>query len=148
MIGTLTYITLDEFDENTPRSDQTSLTDSQKTMAIIQAQLQIDEYINVYVEPFDEDQEYKFPTLDSDEDEYMPEKVKMACVYIASDILNNNKNVLSDDANPTSEKWGDNSYSVNYGGNATNKENSTLSMPPLAVKLLQEWRLSSLPLDF
>lgn len=147
MIGTLTYITLTEFRDNTPVSSQASLTDAETTNAIIQAQNQIDGYISKYVEPFADDQEYKFPTV-KDDASHIPDAIKNATIFIASDILTSNKN-LESSPTPTKEEWSGDSYRVDYSGqNSTNGTTNQITMPKLAVDLLKPWRIGSLTINY
>ena len=143
---TITYITLDEFRENSPRREQA---DAQQypedtvKRAIVRAERIIDGYIG-YVEPYDVNQSLKFPRLDEDGTSKIDDSIKIACIEIASAYLKNE----SPDALDKDVKR----ESVNASGHTveyfSSTESSGVQLPDLAKQLLDKWRLNSVDLTY
>lgn len=133
MIGKPVYITYEEFIENTPDPDQKLKTKEEIEPLIVQAQYVIDAYIAPN-RPYNECKQYLFPFCEGDQ---VPEAIKMATVYLVSDFLKNNTNIVTDTGVMQQEQWSGSLYSYYKDTSQVGSSTSTqLKLPPIVAQML------------
>ena len=134
---TPTYLTATEFKTLTRVASQASLTDAAINPYLLHAEWMVDSIVGV-VQPYADDQVLKFPTVDSDGASWIPEEVKKAMAEITMDLISKGEPAAETPGFAKREQWNSSGYSRDndLSGGA---QKVSLTIPPLAIRLLREW---------
>jgi len=100
----------------------------------------IDEYVNI-VTRAESSQVRKFPTIDEDGNSEIPYKVKLAHIYITTDLILKGDQTAEQSA-VKSESWSGTGYSRTLS-EESDRDGYALQIPKIAKRLLKEWATGS-----
>jgi len=132
------YITATELIDSTLNIELKALDTATIEQYITEAQMIIDSYIWCYWTPYEDTQQYIFP-INNDWVAYIPNDIKIACVYIVEDIFVTWPATSSSEWRIKSETTGDHSWSYDYAG-VENKSSSLAFIPDKAMKILSRYK--------
>lgn len=141
---TPTYTTWVEFKAWTRNTAYQSIVEDDWKRAALFAEQVVDLNIT-YVQPYDSDQDLKFPTIDEDGNSSYPNDLKIAHIEITTDVLLKGDQQSTQDefsASQKSEEWSASSYKTAAGGGggfAPDFQPHNFPIPPIAKTLLNQW---------
>lgn len=142
LVTEMVYITEAEFQAFTPVSTQRELEEADIINAVIEAQAVVDRYVG-HVVPYEDTQDLKFPITGSDGTAEIPDSIKRATIYIASDLLLKG-DPTANTGEVVSEQWSATGYSQTRGTkNGTLNETLSEMIPARAKRELRPWALNS-----
>lgn len=144
---TPTYSTYTEWEANTRSAAAKAIItdDASFKPYALEAETIIDEYVNCVTKAVST-QTRKFPHLNADGASEMPYKVKLAHIYIVTDLVLKGDQEANE-AEVKSESWSGSGYSRTLAADS-DRDSIVMRIPPLALRLLKEWCTSTAKLTY
>lgn len=147
-----TYSTYEQFQIYTPveaQKDNAFTEDMWKPFAL-RAERIIDAIVTVPSnQKFDSEQNLKFPISDENGTSWLPDEITLAHIEITADLILKGDLTAASDYEATSEDWSGSGYSVTkQKKSGSSSDDSKISIPPFALKLLQPWTSKVAPLKY
>lgn len=135
---TPTYSTYTEWEANTRSSAAKAIITDASTFSpfALEAETIIDAYVNC-VKKATNTQVRKFPEINADGDSEIPYEVKLAHIYIVTDLTLKGDQEAQE-ASVRSESWSGSSYSRTLAQDS-DRDSIVMRIPPLALRLLKKW---------